>query len=77
MTIVSHRIQSILYNHTFSLGPMFVGYQNLAVSWGRNFMGNWFEALQCKTINYIFKRSWGRKFVGKGDPRNPRTLIPH
>ena len=39
---------------------MFVGYQNFAGSWGRNFVGNWFVALQCKTIHYFFKRSWVR-----------------
>ena len=42
------------------MGPIFVGYQNLAGSWGRNFVGNWFVALQCKTIHYFFKRSWVR-----------------
>lgn len=29
-----------------------------------------------KTINFIVKRSEGCIFVSKGDPRNPRTLIP-
>ena len=33
--------------------------------------GNWFVAIQDKTINHFVKR----KFVGKGNPRNPRTLI--
>ena len=51
--------------------------QNFAVSWGRNFVGNWFEALQSKTIHYSVKCSWGRKFMGKGTPRNPRTSNFH
>ena len=44
-------------------GPMFV---NLLVTRRRNFVGNWFVALQCKTIHYFIKHSLGRKFVGKG-----------
>ena len=27
--------------------------------------------------HHFVKRSWGRKFVGKGNLRNPRTLNPH
>ena len=33
--------------------PMFVDCQNFAGSWGRNFVGNWFVALQCKGIHYF------------------------
>ena len=29
-----------------------------------------------KTINFVVARSVGRTFIGKGVPRNPRTLIP-
>ena len=32
---------------------MFVDCQNPAGLWGRNFVGNWFVALQCKTIHYF------------------------
>ena len=56
---------------------LFLGdYQNFAGSWESNFMGNWFAALQCKTIHYFVKRSWGHKFVGRCNPQNPRTLPP-
>ena len=51
--------------------------QNLFVLWGRNFIGNWFVALQCKTIHYFVKGSWGCDFMGKGNLRNPQTLVPH
>ena len=67
----------LLWNQTYSLGPMFMDCQNFACSWECNFVGNWFEASQCKAIHFFIKRSWGRKFVGKGDPRIPRTSIPH
>ena len=50
---------------------MFVHCQNFTNSWGCYFVGNWFVALQCKKkIHYCVKHSWGRKFVGKGNPRN-------
>ena len=34
--------------------------------------GNWFVVLPFKTIHYFV----GSKFIGKGKPQNPRTLIP-
>ena len=40
----------ILWNHSYSWGPMFVECQNFAGSYGFNLVGNWFVALQCKTI---------------------------
>ena len=62
-----------LWNRSFSWGPMSMDCQNFAGLWGSNFKGNWFVALQCSTIHYFVKNSWGRKFMGKN---NPRTLIP-
>ena len=53
------------------------GSSNFAGSWGRNFVGNWFVALQDMTIHYFVKPSWGHKFRGRCNQRNPRTLIPH
>ena len=41
------------------------------------FMDNWFVASQWKAIQNFVKCSWGRKFGGKGNSRNPQTLIPH
>ena len=38
--------------------------------------GNWFVVFRFKTFLYFVKRSWGRKFMGKGKQQNPRTLIP-
>ena len=61
----------------FWWGPMFVHCQNFAGSWGSNFVGNWFLALQCKMIHYFLKCFWGLKFLGKGTPPNPRTLNTH
>ena len=55
---------------------MFVNCQNFAASWGHKFVGNWFVTLQCKTIHYFVKCSWGRSFLGKENPRNPPTLPP-
>ena len=65
------KIIMILWNHSYSLGTIFVYWFE-----GTCFVGNWFVALQCKTINYIVKSSWGRKFIGNGtcNSRNPRTL---
>ena len=45
--------------------------------WGRKFMGNRFAGLQYKTIHYFVKHLLGGKFVGKGNPWNPKTLNPH
>ena len=55
------------------------GLSNFASSWGRNFEGNWFVALQDMTIHYFVKRlcTWGHKFMGRCNQRNPGTLIPH
>ena len=33
--------------------------KTLLVRIGRNFNGNWFTAIQCKTVNYFGKSSWG------------------
>lgn len=63
----------ILWNHTYLCGPMFVDCQNYAGS----FVGNWFEALQCKTIHNFVKHSWRRKFMCKGDQQNPQTSTLH
>ena len=71
------KIKKILWNNTYSLGQYSWIVKLLLVRGGRNIVGNWFEALQWKTIHYFFKCSWGRKFVGKGDPRNPRSSILH
>ena len=65
----------LLWNHSYSWGPMFVDCQNFAASWGRNF--DWFVALQYRSIHFFVKRRWGRKFVGGGNPQNQRTLTPH
>ena len=56
---------------------MFADCQNFAALWGRNLEDNWFVALQYRSIHFFVKRRWGRKFVGRGNPRNQRTLIPH
>ena len=50
---------------------MFMDCQNLAGWMGRNFVGNWFFAYQFKTIHYFVKHLLGRKFMGKGNPKNP------
>ena len=55
---------------------MFVDCQNFTGSRGHSFVGDWFVALQRKTIHYFVKHSLGRKFVGKSKPRNPQTLKP-
>ena len=47
---------SILWNHSYSWGPVFMDCQNFAGLWGRNFMGNRFVASQYKTIRYFV---WG------------------
>ena len=55
---------------------MFVDCKNLGGLWGRDFVCNWFVALQRKTIHYFVKRSLGCIFVGKGKPRNPMNTDP-
>ena len=55
---------------------MFVNCQNFAASWGHKFADDWFVTLQCKTIHYVVKCSWGRSFLGKENPRNLPTLTP-
>ena len=64
----------VLRNHWYFWGPLFVGCQHMAGSWGHNFVDSLFLALQCKTIINFVKGLWGCSFVGKS---NPRTLIPH
>ena len=66
-----------LWNHCPSCLPMFVDYYIFTTSLGHIFMGNWFVALLhiFKMIKHSMICSWGRKFVGKGKPRNPRILI--
>lgn len=67
-----------LWSHKYSSGKTkFVDCQHFDGLWGRIFVSNWFVALKCNTIHYFVKSSLGRKFVGKGNPRNPQTLIPH
>ena len=58
---------------------MFADCQNVAGSWRRCFVGIWFRnvVLYCKKIHYVVNSSWGRKFMGSDNPRNPRTLNPH
>ena len=48
---------------------MFLGYKTFDFSWGLDFMGNGFVAVQCKKIHYFVKHLRGRKFVGTGYPR--------
>ena len=55
---------------------MLVDGQSFGGSWGRNFIINWFVAIQCKTIDCFIKHSWGLKLIGKGCPQNPPALIP-
>ena len=55
----------LLWNHSYSWGPMFVDCQNFAVSWERDLEGKWFVELHCKTILYFVKvrgnvNSWVR-----------------
>ena len=78
-TLALRIFEGVLNNdyYGYSQGPMFVDRQNLAGSCVRNSVGNWFVASQCKTIHYFVKCLQGRKFVGKGNPRNPQTLIRH
>ena len=52
--------------------------QNFADSRGRNFMGYWFVAIQYKTFfyRYFINRSWGHKFISKGNPQNFTNINP-
>ena len=59
--------KQIVWNHVCGLSKIF---------WFANFVGNWFVVLQRQMIHYYVKCSLGRNFVGKGNPRNSRTLIP-
>lgn len=45
-----------VWNPSYSWGPMSADCQMFAGSWGRNFVGNCFVALQHRS----FQRSWGR-----------------
>ena len=40
--------------------------QNIAGSWGHNFVSNWFVALQYKTIYFFVKHFLVSEFMGKG-----------
>ena len=42
-----------------------------------NFVVDWFVALQCKTIQYLFMHLLGDLFMGEGNPQNWQTSIPH
>ena len=55
---------------------MFVDFQSFSGSWGRNLVGNWVVALQCKTIHDFVKRLYESKFVGRGHSLNAWKLIP-
>ena len=54
----------ILWNHSYSWGPMFVECQNFAGSYGFNLVGNWFVASQCKTIFITLLKYVGRYIHG-------------
>lgn len=56
---------------------MFVYCQNFAGSWGCNFESNCFVKLQFRAIYYFDKHFWGRKVVGKSNPLDPQTSMPH
>ena len=65
-------VKIILMRHKFFSG----GSSKCSTLLERNFVGNWFIALQCRTIHCYVMRSWGRKCMGKDISRNPRSLIP-
>ena len=54
----------VLWNYSYSWGPMIVEDQNSAGLWGRNFVGHWLVTLQCKTIHYFVKCLLGGKILG-------------
>ena len=47
-SFLSHDMENgeVLWNHSYSWGPMFMDSQNVAGSLGCYFVGNWFIALQ-------------------------------
>ena len=60
----------------YSWVPLSVYHQKFVGSSVRYFVGKWFVLLQRKTNHYLVILPCERKFVGKRNPRNPRTLIP-
>ena len=48
-----HQRTQILWNHSYSWGPMFMDFQNFTCLWTHDFMGKCMVALQCKTIHYF------------------------
>ena len=52
---------------------MFLDCQNVGGSWGHNFLGNWFVALQYRSIHNFVKRLWGRNFE-RIDPQRPMMI---
>lgn len=56
---------------------MFVGSQNLPVSWERNFVGSKFGIILMNIKQMLYIRLLGCKFVGKGFQRKPQTSVPH
>ena len=65
--IAPNTVESFLFVQSNVLGL----FTFFAGSWGRNHWGHWF------CIVAFVNSSSGRKFVGYGNPQNPRTLIPH
>lgn len=70
---------SILWNHTYSWGPMFVDCQNLAGSWNAI---SWVTALLVYNTRQVIPllnfHGAVNSFVSlKVTPRNPQTLNPH
>ena len=58
-----YSVESILF-----VGASVLGMLNFAGLLGRNFMGNWFVALQNRTIHNFVQRSRRHKFVGRSNP---------
>lgn len=59
-------------------GSMFVDSQIFSGSWGRNIIGSVIGIILInikKMLVYVCW--WGCKFVGKGSPKKPQTLVPH
>ena len=59
-------IYMVVQNHSYLWGSMLGDCQNIAGSWGHNFVSNWFVALQYKTIYFFVKHFLVSEFVGKG-----------
>ena len=45
-----HLLNILLQNHSYSQEPWFLYCKKFAGLWGFTYVGNWFVALQCKTI---------------------------